>query len=132
MKAYLYFTKRDKKNVKIAAVLNHPNDLYAKVDKITDLQLHPEWEKAIEELAQEYKMQWDLWIETADNFKDLQGRLIRRGFDKTPIRPTPLVTKLLNTNAIRAIGFERPKPMIKRQSIRDLTNQAQRTKHRGI
>lgn len=118
MKAYLYLARRDKKGIKIVAILEHRNVLYSRVKSVSDLFLHSTLERPIEKIFYEHRMQWEPWIETVDSYNELIRRLRSRGFTEIPVRSTPLVSKIHISNKVRGIGFEAPKTMIRRGVLR--------------
>lgn len=90
-KLYLYLVSRDKKGFKL--VTTFPATQQCPPTKITDiaaLRMAEETTKAVESIAYEHRMKYDLWIQSAADFKSLKKSLEYRGYSNLPIQMSPL------------------------------------------
>lgn len=88
---YFYLTKRDKKDVILIAMFRGQTQL-KKVESIDSLNLPFPWKSAIENELDRYKMNYDAWIESANDVNELRHRIKQRGFVHVPILTKPLVS----------------------------------------
>lgn len=84
MKIYVYLAHRDKEGIKLMGNFNSNQEVHQKISNTAELKLPKDLEKAISSAAYENRMKWDLWIESAIDFKDLSKKLKNRGFKNIP------------------------------------------------
>lgn len=89
MRCYVYLSHRDKKGIKLLGTLDCPQQIYQKINNISDLNLSKDVEKDISNTVFENRMKWDLWIETAKDYVELENKLKNRGFRELPRYSTP-------------------------------------------
>lgn len=83
-KLYLYLARRDKKGIKVLTTLiGLPKT--ARVDDVKMLGLDRENTEKISAKAHENRMLWELWVEPATSYIELQERLRKRGYQNLPI-----------------------------------------------
>lgn len=89
MRCYVYLSHRDKKGIKLLGSLECVQSIYQKINDISDLKLPKDIEKDISDMVFENRMKWDLWIETAKDYIELETKLKNRGFRELPRYSTP-------------------------------------------
>lgn len=78
-KIYLYLLKRNKKDVKIIGTMKCDGNLHpSRLNDVGLLQLDSKTYNSIKEIVEKHKMEWEIWIESADNYNDLKNKLIER------------------------------------------------------
>lgn len=67
----------------MVAVVRGPKTV-SRIDDARQLQLKPEWETKVAKIMYENRMEWELWVEHAENYKDLRRKLNLRGITGVP------------------------------------------------
>ena len=87
---YLYLAKRDKKGIKIVSVFQGNRTNFQKINDIGKLGLPKNMEDRINQVKYDERMNWELCIESAKDFKDLLHILVNRGYKNLPTSPNPI------------------------------------------
>jgi len=87
---YIYLGKRDKKGIKILAVLKGPNHPATRIPDIIKLGLPIDLEQKIGKQIYRDRMLWEPWIESAEDFTELKKMLENRGFTRLPLSSSPM------------------------------------------
>ena len=87
---YLYLAKRDKKGIKIVAILQGNPINFHKVNDIKELGLPQHMEDQINQVKYNERMNWELCIESFPTFKDLLNVLKNRGYKNFPTSQSPI------------------------------------------
>jgi len=90
MQTFIYLMKRNKKAMKIVAILSGTCSTQ-RLSDVSVLSLPKELEKEITEVLYENRMQWEAWVESAESLADLIQSLSKRGFANFPVKYNPLV-----------------------------------------
>lgn len=85
-KVYIYLANRNKNGIQILSVLNSKEKYNpTKVQDASKLGLQDqELENKISQYFYKNRMYWDLYVETAVNFKELKSSLKKRGYQNLP------------------------------------------------
>lgn len=83
MRLYLYLGKRDKAGIKVVSVLQGPK-ISAKVNNVKELKLDGKWEQKLSRIVYDNRMDYDLYIESATDFKELREKLKKIGYKNIP------------------------------------------------
>lgn len=116
---YLYLGKRNKKSIKILAVLNNSNQITpTRVPDVKALNLSKNLENKIMKQSHQDRMEWELWIESAANFAELRDSLKKRDYKELPFCSSPQYIseeeKVVNsTNEIKKVDIKINPPLIK-------------------
>lgn len=87
---YLYLAKRDKKGIKIVSVFQGYRTNFQKIKDAGKLGLPKNIEDRIKQVEYNERMDWELCIESADDFKGLLRILGNRGYKNLPTSPNPI------------------------------------------
>lgn len=113
-KAYLYLARRDKKGAKLVANVKSNIEIATRVPDVKTLNLPPEIEKNVEKIVYENRMEWELWIETVDTYKELKDKLYKRGYSQVSVSPIPMLA-FANSKPVNDKKLEKPpKTMLQR------------------
>jgi hypothetical protein len=90
--------------------------------RLTDssiLKLPQEWERRIEQIIYEHRMNYDAWIESASDFEELKTKLADRGHSNLPMGFTALLDLPAYSNAPLAdtSGCTVRKTMLRKKSL---------------
>lgn len=97
MKTYLYLARRNLRGFKLLAILAAKQPCMAiRVPDLKVLRLSIEFEKLISDQVFENRMEWELWLETADSFSELSKKLAKRGYSNLPLRAMPVISSEQN------------------------------------
>lgn len=91
-KVYLYLIRRNKKDTKIVGVFRC--DSYvppSKVDDINLLGLPAPKVMGLKDVINNHKIDWDLWLESAENYNSLKQNLINRNIIAASSPNAPLL-----------------------------------------
>jgi hypothetical protein len=89
-RVYLYLAKRDKKGIKVLAVLKGHDCPPGRLADLKKLMLPPALEQQIEQKIHEDRMLWEPWLESAESFADLKKSLKDRGYKSLPLCSSPI------------------------------------------
>lgn len=67
----------------MVAVVQGPK-VVSRIDDVRQLQLRPEWETKLGKVMYDNRMEWELWVEHAENYRDLRRKLNLRGITGIP------------------------------------------------
>lgn len=84
---YVYLAKRDKSTVKILASFTYGTKVYpTKIDqnKIDMLGMNAQASSSMKRQMWENRMDYEMFVETADSFEDLKSSLRDRGYSHLP------------------------------------------------
>jgi|SRR5581483_539421 len=88
-KAYIYLVRRNKKDTKIVGVLQSSEPIYP---SRLDLNCFPAKIKLnLQNIANEHKMDWEMWIETVENYNLLKDSLLARGITAASSPNSPII-----------------------------------------
>jgi hypothetical protein len=91
MRLYLYLAKRDRTNIQVVSVINSINKIDAtRLENASYLNLPKDKVDILQQFFCEHKMDWEPWIETASDYKDLKNRLEKRGYKNISSSCKPL------------------------------------------
>lgn len=89
---YIYLAKRDKRGIRLITHFKsqtHIPERYSSFFKIPfDLNVL----NRIEQIIYNNRLEWEPWIESANNYDDLKTKLIKRGYSGLPMRAQPEVS----------------------------------------
>jgi hypothetical protein len=88
---YLYLASRSKDGIKLVATMNGDKEVNSKVESIESLKLPQSWESQVKQIAKNYRMSYELRIESCPSFVELKQRLHKRGYKSLPIGASPLL-----------------------------------------
>lgn len=109
---------RNKRGIKVITTILSESIVTSKISDIKDLNLPVFAEKKINQIIQENKILYDLWIETCNNFDELKTRLRGRGYTDLPAVFNPLVESFEHNNFNTSFkkSFKTLRTMIKKQN----------------
>ncbi len=80
-KLYLYLASRSKqKGILIITHLQGNKKISSPLKDLKTLNLPPSWHRDIQLILDRYKMDYEPWLDSAGDFKELTSKLRRRGF----------------------------------------------------
>lgn len=83
---YIYLAKRDKKGIKVLTGIKSNQKIYpSKINDLRTLNLKQDVHKKIEKDFLANKMDYQLYVESANSFNDLKSSLRRRGYKNLPM-----------------------------------------------
>lgn len=86
---YLYLRKRDNSEIKIISTINHSDTITPKrIDDVETLGIKEA--ASIKGFIDTHKAEWDVWIESADNYTHLKANLKKRGINAPSSPNAPL------------------------------------------
>lgn len=91
-KIYLYLARRDRKEVKVVLNMQGLNTPATRLTDVALLRLAPELLPELQTILHGHKMEWEPWVESAENFADLKKKLEGRGYTNVPLKNKPLHT----------------------------------------
>jgi hypothetical protein len=84
---YLYLARLDKKGIKTLCSFAYPNKVYpTRINDLKELNMRPEVSSKISKEADENRMQYELYAESAASFDDLKKSLRGRGYSNLPMQ----------------------------------------------
>ena len=84
---YLYLARRDKKGIKVVSGFGFKGKAYAaRVEDISRLGLNPHMSATVAREAYENRMEYELFVESAESFDDLRISLQNRGYSNLPLQ----------------------------------------------
>ena len=83
-KLYLYLANRNKNGIQLVTVLRGEKKVLAKIKEVETLKLPLLTERKINKIILDNRMQYELWMESADSFADLTKKLKARGYKSIP------------------------------------------------
>jgi len=89
-KIYLYLAKKDKRGIKLVMVLQGKKTSATKIEDINLLRLKANLLPQLSEIIEIHRKEWNLWIESAENYNELTKALSKRGFVNIPVKSEPL------------------------------------------
>jgi hypothetical protein len=89
-KIYLYLGRRDKKGIQILSIFPGTSLAPARITDVKNLHLPPALEAAVANTAYTNRFLWEVWVESATNFRTLKEKLSKRGYQNLPIQANPI------------------------------------------
>lgn len=84
---YIYLARLDKKGIKVVSGFNFKGKAYAtRVEDISTLGLSPQVSALVSKEAYENRMNYELFVESAESFDDLKLSLSNRGYSNLPLQ----------------------------------------------
>lgn len=84
---YIYLARRDKKGIKVISGFNFEGKAYAaRVEDISRLGLSPQVSAKVAKEAYDNRMEYELFVESAESFEDLKSSLRGRGYSNLPLQ----------------------------------------------
>lgn len=96
-KIYLYIARRDKKGMRLVAVLDGPVTSPVRLREVSLLNLPPHVEADVTRVIQENRMYWEPWLESAASYQDLKQAVRARGYTQVPVHSNILCPAQLST-----------------------------------
>ena len=99
-KMYVYLARRDKKGVKFLGGFSYPNKIYPtklNEEDLTKLNMDQKTSYEIASSLKTNRMEYELFMETAESFDKLRSSLSSRGYSKIPSNQ---FSKTLNSGLI--------------------------------
>ncbi len=90
MRIYLYLTKRNKQDLKLVMILQGLKTLPTRLEDVETLRLPPVISQEVAEIIRQNRMEWEPWIESAENYAELKLKLEQRGYRNLPVRADPI------------------------------------------
>lgn len=121
-KIYLYMAKRDKKGFNLLTIFQGEEVHRTRVKNIDDLQLPVSLATHIKKTVYDNRFQWEVWIESAPSFIELNKRLKKRGYQNLvshaiPKHPVTLDTIVSNPDEIKEIRPNINKIQLKKKTM---------------
>jgi hypothetical protein len=77
---YIYLQKRNNQEIKIISIINTAAKIPAKkINDLTKLDLKTKYVSNIKEVIEKHKLDWEVWLESAENYTELKANLLKRG-----------------------------------------------------
>lgn len=76
-------------------------------------------EQFVSTAVDDNKMDWELWLQSADDFEDLRESLAKRGYSRLPNYSSPLYSPeldMLQKTNPDVKGLSKPKTMVRKRS----------------
>jgi len=84
---YIYLARRDKKGIKVVSAFDFDGKVYpTRVENLTKLGLSPQVSSKVAKEAYENRMEYELFIESAESFDELRISLGKRGYSQLPLQ----------------------------------------------
>ena len=91
-KTYLYLLRRNKKDAKIISIIKCSGDIHpTRVVDLDFLGLASSERLGLKNIIENHKMDWDLWVESAENYNDLRINMEKRKLNVPSSPNTPLI-----------------------------------------
>ena len=88
---YLYLQKRNKNEIKIISTISTSAEITArKIDDISKIGFKSKDVSGINEIIEKYKLDWEVWAESANNYTQLKTNLKKSGIMAPSSPNTPL------------------------------------------
>lgn len=88
---YLYLAKRDRKGIKLITTFQGLSTMPVRIVNLVELRLDKHFLESIEKIVDDNRMEYDLWLESANSCEDLKNKLLSRGYE-VPIRISQMMT----------------------------------------
>lgn len=112
---YMYLARRDKKGIKLIAKFRSNKEVISRVGDIKLLNLPRKLEKEIENVVYENRMDWELWIATANSYIDLKKLLKKLGYSELSGDSIPMFLNVKEFSKATDRLPPAPKTMIRRR-----------------
>jgi hypothetical protein len=114
---YLYLARLDKTGVRILAVLqSRPLATAIRLQDISTLNLPASWENKIGQIIYDNRMEWEPWVQTADDFTTLRAALRSRGYTNLPVSGQPEFTASV-TQTVNVSYLPQVKTMLRKATF---------------
>lgn len=84
---YVYLARRDKSSVRFIGAFPYASKVYPtriRPEEVSSLNMSPQATSLVSREANENRMEYELYMETASSFDDLKSSLSRRGYAHLP------------------------------------------------
>ena len=84
---YIYLAKRDKSSVRFIGGFPYPSKVYPtriRPEEVASLNMAPQTTSLVSREANENRMEYELYMETASSFEEIRSSLSRRGYAHLP------------------------------------------------
>lgn len=83
---YVYLASMRKEGIKVLAAFPYAKKVYpTRINDIKTLNLAPDMERKVSSESHENRMNYELYVETADTFNSLKEALEKRGYSRLPL-----------------------------------------------
>lgn len=91
-KTYLYLLRRNKKDTKIIGTIKCNGNIHpSRVLDLDLLGLAATERLGLKKIIEDHKMDWELWVESAENYNDLRANMEKRKLTIPASPNTPLL-----------------------------------------
>tara|TARA_Y100000296_G_C5044094_1_gene191370 strand:+ start:66 stop:386 length:321 start_codon:yes stop_codon:yes gene_type:complete len=100
----------------MVAVVQGPKTV-SRIDDVRQLQLSQNWESKVGKVMYDNRMDWELWVEHAESYKDLRRKLNLRGITGIPLSFNFLLDEMAsytNPENVNAKNVSKTKVMTQR------------------
>src|SRR3972149_678995 len=80
---YLYLGKRDKTGIKMVSLVQGPK-ITARISDVKQLNLDTKWEQRLSRIMYDNRMDYELFVEHADDYQELREKLKAKGYGNIP------------------------------------------------
>lgn len=109
-KVFVYLAKRDKTAIRLLATL--PGNSYpASRVNLEDLNLTDSLRKDLKQEVSKNKMMWELWIQGAESWAEVQNSLRKRGYKNVPYFSKPEYYERMTVNGEKKSILQNIKPI---------------------
>lgn len=115
-KLFLYLARRDRTGIRNVMVLQGLPVRATRVTDIAMLRLDTAVSGQLEAIVQQYRLEWDLWLEDADTYQELSERLRTRGYVNIPDKSRPLhpASSVNNPYPVDTRNLNQPRVMLQK------------------
>jgi len=121
-KIFIYLARKNKGAVKLMGKAGEGECIATRIQDVKTLKLPTETQNELKKHLENNKINWDLWIESANSFQDLKNKLSKRGYtgfditDKSVLGPEHQV--IVRPEIIKTLPNQ--KIMMNRKSLKKL------------
>lgn len=117
-KVYLYLIKRNKGDAKvIGSVISTHQFQASRLSDLGVLGMSSQERTDLEKVIESHRMEWEPWLESADDYLQLRDKLHKRGVNAPPSTNTPLINfSASELSKVVAVKLNKNKTMIRRMS----------------
>jgi hypothetical protein len=114
---YIYLTRRNKSDVRIIGTILSSQQIHAsRLNEIGHLGLSAGDRDELKMIVSGYLLEWEPWIESAENYQDLKEKLIKRGINAPPSNTPIFNFKATELPKATAVKLNKNKVMTRRMS----------------
>ena len=90
MRLYLYLARRDRTGITMISIFETPREVMAiRLEAASRLGLPTHESTGLQKMFDENRMNWEPWIETAEDYEALKRSLEGRGYKNVPVSCRP-------------------------------------------